>query len=77
MVLDPGVEYGCAVCVGRWEGEPRIGMRWNGGKDNPIGNPQSRGIPTWFMLPVGKYTEAIIESLSAEQKRIARTFLPK
>jgi hypothetical protein len=35
-----------------WEGEERIGVRWNGGDDNPgIGNPQSRGNATWFILP--------------------------
>ena len=41
----------------------KIGIRWNiaysewddyrkqNGQDECIGNPQSRGIPTWFVLP--------------------------
>jgi hypothetical protein len=32
------------------EFEPRIGIRWNGGKNN-CGQPQSHGFPTWFILP--------------------------
>ncbi len=32
--------------------EDRIGIRWNGSKDSAgIGNPQSRGKPTWFVVP--------------------------
>jgi hypothetical protein len=35
-----------------WEDAARIGIRWNGGTDGPgIGNPQSRGNATWFILP--------------------------
>jgi hypothetical protein len=35
-----------------WEDRERIGIRWNGGDDAPgIGNPQSRGNATWFILP--------------------------
>src|ERR1700693_3007698 len=35
-----------------WDGKERIGIRWNGSKDGPgIGNPQSRGNATWFLLP--------------------------
>ena len=34
-----------------WDGEPRLGIRWNGDGANPLGNPQSRGIPTWFIVP--------------------------
>ena len=35
-----------------WEGKERIGIRWNGGNDDTgIGNPQSRGNATWFILP--------------------------
>jgi hypothetical protein len=35
-----------------WEDRERIGIRWNGGEDGPgIGNPQSRGNATWFILP--------------------------
>lgn len=50
VIVDSGAnEY--SVSIFNWEGNRVIGVRWNGGKDNPIGNPQSRGIPTWFVLP--------------------------
>ena len=28
-----------------------LGIRWNGEPSSPLGNPQSRGIPTWFIVP--------------------------
>jgi hypothetical protein len=34
-----------------WEDEDRIGSRWNGGDGPGVGNPQSRGNATWFILP--------------------------
>ena len=35
-----------------YDGEERVGMRWNGEEDEAgIGNPQSRGKPTWFVVP--------------------------
>lgn len=35
-----------------WEGRERIGIRWNGAEGSPgIGNPQSRGNATWFIIP--------------------------
>jgi hypothetical protein len=49
VVLDKG-EGNCAYAIGMWEKERRIGFRWNGTKEAPIGNPQSRGLPTWTML---------------------------
>jgi hypothetical protein len=53
-----------AVALGTWDGEPRIGLRWNGSADTTeIGNPQSRGLPTWFMLP-GDFTEPLLWLLS-------------
>lgn len=39
-----------AYAIGTWNNERRIGFRWNGTDDNPIGNPQSRGLPTWTIL---------------------------
>jgi hypothetical protein len=76
VVLDPGRAGNVALCVGRWDNEPCLGMRWNGSGGNRLGNPQSRGIPTWFIIPDGKYADAIIESLSPEMKQMARNFLP-
>ena len=35
-----------------WEGSERVGIRWNGAEHGPgIGNPQSRGNATWFIVP--------------------------
>ena len=52
-------------------------MRWNGDNDdNPIGNPQSRGLPTWFIVP-DNYVEAILGTLSRDQLTLARNFLPE
>ena len=43
---------GWSVARVNWEGVERIGIRWNGADDGPgIGNPQSRGNATWFILP--------------------------
>jgi hypothetical protein len=34
-----------------WDGSPAVGVRWNGQVGDGVGNPQSRGLPTWFILP--------------------------
>jgi hypothetical protein len=36
-----------------YDGYPSVGVRWNGGggEGGGVGTPQSRGIPTWFILP--------------------------
>lgn len=35
-----------------FDGEECLGMRWNGDEhERGIGNPQSRGRPTWFVVP--------------------------
>jgi hypothetical protein len=48
---DPG-RGGWSVALLDFDGDERIGIRWNGGDDKPgIGNPQSRARPTWFVLP--------------------------
>ena len=44
-----------SIAVGRWKAggteKPVLAMRWNGDEENPIGKPQSRGLPTWFIVP--------------------------
>lgn len=49
VVLDEG-EGEPAYAIGMWDRRRRIGFRWNGDNDSPLGNPQSRGLPTWVML---------------------------
>ena len=43
-----------SVAAGQWEYNGRwhdmLAIRWNG-KEGELGNPQSRGLPTWFILP--------------------------
>ena len=34
-----------------WHEEPALGLRWNGTDDSPLGHPQVRGIPMWFVVP--------------------------
>lgn len=44
---------GFAIAHLFWDGQNRLGIRWNGKPDDPKdkGTPQSRGLPTWFVLP--------------------------
>lgn len=41
--------WSCATL--HWDGYPAVGLRWNGGEGQPVGMPQSRGIPIWFIVP--------------------------
>lgn len=54
-VVYDGGENEWAVAKFKWNGQPVVGVRWNGGSADPrfpgMGNPQSRGVPTWFILP--------------------------
>ena len=68
-----------SLAIGRWDNNPVLAMRWNGNDDNPIGNPQSRGLPTWFVIP-DQHWKAILESdayksISADTLTVARNFL--
>jgi hypothetical protein len=49
VIFDAG-EGEWSVAELAWDGEPSLGIRWNGTAEN-VGTPQSRGIPTWFILP--------------------------
>src|SRR5215813_6919537 len=73
VLLDRG-EGDCAYALGIWDGERRIGFRWNGNKHNELGNPQSRGLPTWTMLDTEIHRQ-IIEQLPSDKLAIARGFL--
>lgn len=50
VLLNTG-EDGWSLASLNWDGRGVLGMRWNGSAENPIGNPQSRGIATWFVVP--------------------------
>ena len=77
-VLDDGKNDKGALAIGRWDNKPVLAMRWNGDEDNPIGNPQSRGLATWFILPE-KYIEAVLRlgGLSSNKVALARSFFPE
>jgi hypothetical protein len=49
-----------------WDGNPRVGCRWNGNLDDPEdrGNPRSHGQGTWFILPdeIGQPIAALIKA---------------
>lgn len=55
QVLYDGGEDNWSVAEGQWDNGALwtevIALRWNGGKGSEMGNPQSRGLPTWFIVP--------------------------
>jgi hypothetical protein len=73
-VLQDGGEGEGAYALGYWDDEPRIGFRWNGNADSPIGNPQSRGLPTWTMLGRTLYLP-LIQALPIQKQPLACSFL--
>jgi hypothetical protein len=73
VLLDRG-EGDCAYALGIWDGERRIGFRWNGTSESELGNPQSRGLPTWTMLDPEMHKQ-ILEQLPPDKLAIARGFL--
>ena len=73
-VLYDGGAGEIAYAVGEWDGRPRIGVRWNGDAQHPIGNPQSRGLPTWTMLDPDLYLP-VIQKLPEDEQLLARKLL--
>ena len=63
-----------AISLGKWGDQAVLGMRWNGSKGSPIGTPQSRGLPTWFIIPK-RLEEAVINTLSKDEQKMVRTLL--
>ncbi len=72
VLLDDGPNR-CAYAAGLWDGVKRIGFRWNGGEENFLGNPQSRGLATWVMVDP-RIHDAVIALLPAEAQMRARRF---
>jgi hypothetical protein len=69
---------GTSLAIGRWNGRPTLAMRWNGNAENPIGNPQSRGIPTWFILPehdAQQILKSPLYNFSDDKIKFARDFI--
>src|SRR5882672_4217503 len=76
-VIFDGGPGGSSLAIGRWENKPVLAMRWNGTEDNPLGNPQSRGLPTWFIVP-DQHWKQILETeqynFSVQKITFARDF---
>jgi len=63
-----------AISIGKWEGTTVLGMRWNGEEGSPIGSPQSRGLPTWFIIP-RRLQDAVVKTLSIDNQRMVNALL--
>lgn len=72
-VLHDGGEGEYSIALGRWDNQVVLGMRWNGENESPIGNPQSRGLPTWFIVPEN-YRESILVQLSKDIVAFVKKF---
>ena len=70
-VIHDGGEGDWSLAKMKWDGEEAMGLRWNGGSGKPgsvdIGNPQSRGIPTWFILP-DEIANVVVKMLELNNK---------
>ena len=79
QVLFDGGERDSSLAIGRWDNKPVLAMRWNGDDENPIGNPQSRGLPTWFIVPDQHWRQILesepFKSIHSDAVTLARNFL--
>jgi hypothetical protein len=62
---------GWSIAELEWYEKPVLACRWNGsttnGEVSEIGNPQSRGNPTWFILP-----KPLADTIRAQLKNAPR-----
>lgn len=54
-------DYRWSAAIFDWYGKQELGLRWNGHSGGMAGNPQSRGMPTWFIVP-----DELVEALKIE-----------
>jgi len=74
-VLYDGGDDEHALAIGEWDASRVLAARWNG-KAKEIGNPQSRGLPTWFVLPECYWAAVLDEPfVPAEKKKLAQALL--
>ena len=72
-VLYDGGEDGWAAAEGTWDGEPVVGIRYNGNPDKPLGHPISNSRPVWFILPEGiRELVRVVAVMMAEAQRKRR-----
>ncbi|MEA3034981.1 MAG: hypothetical protein QOH04_740 [Sphingomonadales bacterium] len=61
-----------SLAIGMWDNGPALAMRWNGSaKEAGVGHPQSRGLPTWFILPDWTYG-GVLEKAELEKQVLSR-----
>ncbi len=58
-VVYKNIEERWVIVALRWDGLPRLGIRWFWGTN---GMPNSRSYPTWFLIPPG-LNESILNAL--------------
>jgi hypothetical protein len=53
VIFDKGPEHGSwSIVKLKWNKNDAVGIRYNGdAEQSNLGLPQSRGIPTWFIVP--------------------------
>jgi hypothetical protein len=57
-----------SLAIGEWDGTRVLAARWNGASAKEIGNPQSRGLPTWFVLPEVYWAALLDQSFVPREK---------
>lgn len=62
-----------ALALGEWAGERRLAVRWNG-KGDELGNPMSRGVPTWFVLP-DDFIDHLLPLIPMEKRQLVNALL--
>ena len=50
VVISDNGEGKMSYAIGTWDHEPVFALRRNGTTENPLGSPQSRGLPTWLTI---------------------------
>lgn len=78
VILDRGAGD-CAYAIGMWDNRRSVGFRWNGSKSNPLGNPQSRGLPTWTILDhkLHPYVLRLVRKENPAKVQIVQAFFGK
>ena len=65
-----------SLAVGQFDNERVLMMRWNGDEESPKGNPTSRGLPTWFVVPQELWN-SILDGLDSSERALARSEIAK
>ena len=64
-----------SLALGEWDGRRRLACRWNG-KDDELGNPMSRGVPTWFVMP-DDFIEHLLPMIPREKRQLVNALLAR